>query len=157
MEFHYEVTIKGTKSTIEFKKNTINSNDPITGVEFMFNSSNASRERDREGRIEIILHGKFNSGKENLTAIKELSDWAKSKKEVYREVKIVLRTVGEDNENGNYERTYHFDRMFCLDYCERTGTAIKEKKNTGLEFELLMAQGPDYTKDDTFAKIVGDE
>ncbi len=154
MEFHYEVTIKGSNGVIAFTMDEENKNDTIVGVDFKFNSNNSAKERDRNGRIEIIVYGLFDGRKENLTAIRELAEWAKSKEDVYREVTIELKTNANNKVEGNFKRTYHFDKMFCIDYCERTGSAMKnnEDQNSGLEFELLMAQAPTFKISETKAE-----
>lgn len=69
MEFHYDVTIKGSKNSIEFKM-ADNKNDAITGVKFGFNSDDATKERDRNGRVEMVISGKFDGRRETLTAIR---------------------------------------------------------------------------------------
>ncbi len=144
MNFHYDITIKGSKDTIEFKTSDTQ-NDAITGLKFGFNSDDATRERDRNGRIEIVVYGKFDGEPETMTAINKLAEWAKSKEDVYREVTIIQKTFDNDADEGNFSRTYHFDKMFCIDYFERSGTAIeKEDDKVGLEFELFMAQAPTY-------------
>lgn len=153
MDFHYEITIKGSKGSIEFKTTGNNKNDAITGVNFGFNSNNDTKERDRNGRVEMVVYGKFNGKPETLKAIKQLSEWARSNDDVYREVTIVLTTSENSEEEGNFSRTYHFDKMFCIDYFERTGIAIEKKKDgtdgVGLEFELFMAQAPTYKISET--------
>ena len=155
MEFHYNVTIKSSKNMIEFKMDKDNSkNDAITGVKFGFNSDDATKERDRNGRVEIVISGKFNGDRDTLSAIRQLSEWAKSNDDVYREVTIVMET--SDEEAGeNFSRTYHFDKMFCIDYFERTGCACESSdKDAGLEFELFMAQAPTYKISETEAVLV---
>jgi hypothetical protein len=148
MDFRYEVTITDSKNnTIEFKFDEENKNDAITGVRFGFNSDDATRERDRNGRIEITVFGKFDGTDKTLTAIKGTADWAKSKDDVYREVTIVLKTE-ENSGSENFVRTYHFDKMFCIDYYENTGIAIENGDTVGLEFRLFMAQAPTYKKHD---------
>jgi len=154
MEFHYSVTLKGSKDTIEFKLDGDNKNDAITGLEFGFNSDNSTRERDRNGRIEMTLFGRFDNRKDTLNSIKQLSDWSKSNNDVYREVTIVLTTADNDDDEGNFRRTYHFDKMFCIDYFEYTGSAIANRDTAGLEFKLIMAQAPTYKISETKAEIV---
>lgn len=155
MDFHYEVTIKGSRNTIEFKIDEDNKNDAITGVKFGFNSDDATKERDRNGRIEMIVFGKFDGRRETLTAIKQLSEWARSNDDVYREVTIVLKT-SENGNDGDFSRTYHFDKIFCIDYFEKTGLAIENDSNNsvGLEFTLFMAQAPTYKISETRAEIL---
>ncbi len=155
MDFHYEVTIKGSKNTIEFKIDEDNKNDAITGVKFGFNSDDATKERDRNGRIEMIVFGKFDGRRETLTAIKQLSEWARSNDDVYREVTIELKT-SENGNDGDFSRTYHFDKIFCIDYFEKTGLAIENDSNNsvGLEFTLFMAQAPTYKISETRAEIL---
>lgn len=144
MDFHYDITIKGSKDTIEFKIDSDTKNDAITGLKFGFNSDDATKERDRNGRIEMVVYGKFDGRQDTLTAINKLAEWAKSKEDVYREVTVIQTTSENDNDTGNFSRTYHFDKMFCIDYFERTGSAIEKDDNVGLEFELFMAQAPTY-------------
>ena len=156
MEFFYDVTIKGSKDTVEFKTNEENKNAAIKGVEFGFNSPDESSVRDnKKGRIELRLYGGFNNEAETLTAIKQLSDWAKAKTDVLREVTIELKTTDNTEQDGNFSRTYHFDKMFCIDYFERTGSAKEgDDDAVGLEFELFMAQAPDYKISETKAEII---
>ena len=71
MEFHYNVIIKSSKNTIEFKMDKDNKNDAITGVKFGFNSDDATKERDRNGRVEIVVSGKFNGDRDTLSAIRQ--------------------------------------------------------------------------------------
>lgn len=157
MDFHYEVTIKSSKNTIEFiGDKDSNKNEAITGVKFCYNSNNAAKVHDKDGRIEITLFGKFDGRSETLTAIKQLAEWAKSKDDLYREVTIVLTTSDNSNNEGNFSRTYHFDRMFCIDYCEDTGTAIQGEDNQadGLHFMLFMAQEANWKINETKAEII---
>ena len=155
MDFHYEVTIKSSKDTIDFKiDDSGNSNDAITGVKFGFNSDDVTKERDRNGRVEMTVFGKFDGRRETLMAIKQLSEWARSNDDVYREVTIVLKTSENDGDDGNFSRTYHFDKMFCIDYFENTGIAIENNNSVGLEFILLMAQAPTYKISETKAEII---
>lgn len=149
MDFNYEVTIKGSSETIELKIDEDNKNQTITGVKFGFNSDDATRERDRNGRIEIILYGKFDGTPQSSTAIRQMSDWAKSKDDIYREVTIKLSTADNSASEGNFTRTYHFDKMFCIDYFESTGSAIENGQGVGLEFYLFMAQAPTYKISET--------
>lgn len=148
MDFHYKITIKG-KKTIEFSCQQDNKNDVITGVEFKFNSSDETKERDRYGRVELRIYGKFDDTPESLSQIDELAKWSLSKDDIYREVTIVATTSGgNDEEGGNFTRSYHFDKIFCVDYSERLGAAA-ENDEVGLEFELFMAQAPTYKICDT--------
>ena len=151
MEFHYDVTIKGSKNSIEFKM-ADNNNDAITGVKFGFNSDDATKERDRNGRVEMVISGKFDGRRETLTAIRQLAEWSKSNDDVYREVTVVMKTSAAEDSN-NFSRTYHFDKMFCIDYFERTGCAC-EDDSVGLEFELFMAQAPTYKISETKTELV---
>lgn len=149
MSFRYNVTIKGASNTIEFNA-AENNNDSITGVKFGFNSNNSTRERDRNGRIEITLYGRFNGEESTITPINRLSEWAKSDKDWYRDVTIVLYTAdNNDEESYNVKRTYHFDKMFCIDYFEYTGSALNKQEERGLEFQLIMAQAPTYKISET--------
>lgn len=156
MDFSYNITIKGSKDTIEFKCDGDNSNDAITGIKFGFNSDDNTKERDRNGRIEMVVYGEFDGRQETLSAINKLSEWAKSKEDVYREVTVVQTTSDNNASEGNFSRTYHFDKMFCIDYFERSGSAIgndKEQK-VGLQFELFMAQAPTYKISETAVENV---
>lgn len=150
MEFHYTVTIKGSNEEIKFETNKDqNANDPITGVKFMFNSDDATKQRDRNGRIEIVINGKFNDREDTFNEIRKLSDWAKSNKDVYREVTIEMETF--DNIPGkNFKRTYSFDQMFCIDYSETSGSINNEKE--GIEFEIFMAQAPTGSNEKSITK-----
>lgn len=154
MDFHYNITIKGSSDTIEFIATESSKNDAITGVDFGFNSNNDAEERDRKGRTEIRIFGKFDGRRETINAIKQLSEWARSNNDVYREVTIVLTTSENSGNDGNFSRTYHFDKMFCIDYFERTGSAVEKGSNVGLSFELFMAQAPTYNIDETKAEII---
>lgn len=155
MDFMYTITLKGASGNIEFKPDASNSNSAITGVQFGFNSKNDSQDRDKNGRIEMKIYGKFDGRRETLTAIKSLAEWAKAKKDVYREITIVATTTDNDSQgDGNFSRTYHFDQMFCIDYFERTGKI--DDKEVGLEFELYVAQAPTYKISETLSEIVND-
>ncbi len=155
MDFMYAITLKGSNGTIEFKPDVDNGNNAITGVQFGFNSLNDSQDRDKNGRIEMVIYGKFDGRRETLTAIKSLAEWAKAKKDVYREITIVATTSDNDSQgDGNFSRTYHFDQMFCIDYFERTGKI--GDKEVGLEFELYVAQAPTYKISETLSEIVND-
>ena len=148
MEIRYEMTIKSSKETIEFKT-TETKNTGITGITFGFDSKNELKDRDKDGKVIINVYGAFNGEHETLTAIKQLSDWAKSREDVYREVTIMLSTDGNDDETGNFRRTYHFDRMYCVDYFENSGTAVDKEGGEGIEFKLFMAQSPTYKVSET--------
>lgn len=150
MEIRYEMTIKSSKETIEFKT-TETQNTGITGVTFGFDSKNELKDRDKDGKVIINVYGAFNGEQDTLNAIKQLSDWAKSREDVYREVTIILSTDYNSSDIGNFRRTYHFDRMYCVDYFENAGTAItkEERAGEGIEFVLLMAQSPTYKVSET--------
>ena len=155
LEFHYDITIKGTQDVIvfEYEKNesqTSSKSDAIQGVNFKFNSDDETKERDRNGRVEIIINGKFDDRPETLVNIQKLSEWSRSREDVYREVTIDITTIGGVN---NFKRTLHFDKMFCIDYTEQYG---KEggSDDYGLSFELFMAQAPTYQINETFKEYI---
>lgn len=153
MNIIYTVTIKGTNTTIEFKT-ADNSNSAITGVQMAFNSRNDSQDRDKDGRTEIIIKGKHDNRSESLYAIMALAEWARSDSDVFREVTIVAKTKDKSNEGKtDISRTYHFDNMFCIDYFERTGTCVDDK-TASLEFELFIAQAPNFTISETTSEII---
>lgn len=150
MNFIYTITIKGSTNTIEFKKNA------ITGVELAYNSRDDSQDRDKNGRTEIIIKGKYDMMSDTLYAIDALSKWARSDEDVFREVTIVATTENNTNEGKtNISRTYHFDNMFCIDYFERTGLCLKTDTKASLEFELFIAQAPNFTIDETVSEVLG--
>ena len=99
-----------------------------------------------------MISGKFDGRRETLTAIRQLAEWSKSNDDVYREVTVVMKTSDIEDSN-NFSRTYHFDKMFCIDYFERTGCACKDDR-VGLEFELFMAQAPTYKISETKTELV---
>jgi len=159
------MTIKSSKETIEFKaykqetgnenEQSENTADCITGVSFGFDSNNDLKDRDKDGKIVIRVYGVFNGQDDDFNAIKQLSDWAKSRQDIYREVTIVMTTDGNSSSNGNFQRTYHFDRMYCVDYFENSGAAVqKEDGSYGIEFMLLMAQSPTYRISETKAEKI---
>jgi len=157
MEIRYEMTIKSTKETIEFKPiqksdEGDNENNCITGVQFGFDSKNELNDRDKDGKVVIRVYGAFDGEAATFSAIKQLSDWAKSRQDIYREVTITLST--KDGATDNYKRTYHFDRMYCVDYFENSGVAVQKDGGEGIEFMLLMAQSPTYRISETKAEKV---
>lgn len=166
MGVRYGMTVKSAKETIEFKAyrqgdgkddapGTTYTADCITGVRFGFDSNNDLKDRDKDGKIVIKVYGVFNGQDDDFTAIKQLSDWAKSRQDIYREVTIVMTTDGNSSSNGNFQRTYHFDRMYCVDYFENSGAAVqKEEGSYGIEFTLLMAQSPTYRISETKAEKI---
>ncbi len=155
MNIVYTVTIKGTRGTIEFKTDANNNNSAITGVVLSFNSRDDSQDRDKDGRTELIIKGKYDNRPESLYAINDLAEWARANDDVYREITIVEETKTGNSENQkNFKRTYHFDAMFCIDYHEKTGSCVDKDSKASLEFELFIAQGPDYTISETKSEIV---
>jgi hypothetical protein len=154
MNIIYTVTIKGSKNTIEFKT-AENSNSAITGVQLSFNSRDDSQDRDKDGRTEIVIKGKYDNRPESLYAINDLAEWARADSDVYREITIVEETkTGSSEKQQNFKRTYHFDAMFCIDYHERTGACLDKDSKASLEFELFLAQGPDYSISETKSEII---
>ena len=141
MNFIYNVTIRDSKKQeIKFTPND-NNDDPITGVEFVYNSDDKSLDHDKNARVEVTIKGKFNSNTDTLKAITALANWAIQRTDVYREVEITASTTeGDGTEAENFVRSYKFDRMFCIDY--------KEKINDQgiFVFELFMAQQAGYKK-----------
>lgn len=143
MNFYYEITIAGSKDVIEFKP--AGDNDTITGVDFMFNSDDNTRDRDKNGRVEFKVYGKFNDAKDTFKSIGALANWAKSKKDIYRTVTISIRTK-EGELGDNFIRTFRFDKVFCIDYTEQF-------RDSELTFELFMAQAPTFSTDEAIANI----
>ena len=155
MNFHYNVIISNSKETIEFKATEgKNKNEAIKGVEFRFNSDDNGTEYDIDGRVEIVIKGRFDGREETFKAIKQLSDWATSTiNDAYREVEISMTTSDNDENTGNFKRTYCFDKMFCIKYSESSGNAIDNSSKGGnkgsFEFTLFMAQAATWEKRET--------
>ncbi len=161
MDFKYTVTIKGSKDTIEFKpEETHSGNESITGVQFGYRCKVDSFDRDKNGRTEIKIFGKLDDRPETFNAIKSLAEWSKEKDNVYREVTIVATSKNQDSEGtGNFRRTYHFDKMFCVNYVEKSGIFAKDENNEGsasLTFEVYLAQAPNYHISETMSEIVNE-
>ena len=150
MDFHYDIKIKGTQDTITFEYEKSESEngskvDAINGVSFKFNSDDETKERDRNGRVEIVINGHFDDRIETLANIQKLSEWSRSREDVYREVTIEITTIGDIT--NKFKRILHFDKMFCVDYTEEYG----ENK---LLFELFMAQAPTYQINETTKEYI---
>ena len=154
MNIIYTVTIKGSQNTIEFRT-AENFNSSITGVQLSYNSRDDSQDRDKDGRTEIVIKGKYDNRPESLYAINDLAEWARSNSYVYREITIVEETkTGSNDKQQTFRRIYHFDAMFCIDYYERTGACLDKDSKASLEFELFIAQGPDYSISETKSEII---
>ena len=111
MNIIYTVTIKGLKNNIEFKT-AENSNSAITGVQLSFNNRDDSQDRDKDGRTEIVIKGKYDNRPESLYAINDLAEWARADSDVYRDITIVEETkTGSSEKQQNFKRTYHFDQI----------------------------------------------
>lgn len=162
MDFNYTITLKGSKDTIEFKPEKGNHdgdtrNQGITGVQFGFKSNIDSCDRDKNGRTEIIIYGKLDDRPETFKAINGLAEWAKARRDVYREVTIVQTSDNQSSDGtGKFCRTYHFDSMFCVNYFEKSGSCVKNKNDASLEFELYLAQAPNYKISETLHEMVND-
>ena len=148
MTFKYDVLIKteddDKDQEIHFSKDE-ESDDTIQGVEFLFNSDDNSRDRDKNARVELRITGRFNDNPDTLKALVRLGKWSLKKTGVYRTVQITAET--DEDSNQNFIRTYKFDKMFCLDYKE----SIEAE---GLTFEVFLAQHPQHSTCDIDGQVI---
>lgn len=111
----------------------------ITEIEFKMNSiDDNSPTRDRGARCEIRIKGTIDDASYKETI--KLMQWAVSKKDNLRVVKIIVRDESKDDQ---LMRTYELDNMFCVD-CEETW-----KENKGF-FSIFIAQAPNEKQTDIF-------
>ena len=125
-------------NVIELGKKVDDSNQSnmITDVEiFLDMSDENSRQKSLGMLAKIKICGKIlDDSAESKKTCNALFNWAKSldKNQWYREVVVEIRT-----DATNTFRTYHFEKMFVVDYKENYSTADRTNEAT---FELKLTQ-----------------